>query len=135
VAHHYLTGESKEIFFNTGPDTLAVATDGAMEKVVHPGIYQVRRPHTRAQLHYNLTDMDNNGGHSVFLIRSRWASARASWCIPSRSSAPPSPSPPSKTLLVCRDKMFSMLFLSILFYFILSRPKGPDPHDMQHTLA
>ncbi|ELR15939.1 uncharacterized protein ACA1_298100 [Acanthamoeba castellanii str. Neff] len=33
--------ESKEIFFNTGPDTLAVATDGAMEKVVHPGIYQI----------------------------------------------------------------------------------------------
>ena len=50
MAHHYLTGESKEIFFNTGPDTLAVATDGAMEKVVHPGIYQVRRaPHSHAR--------------------------------------------------------------------------------------
>jgi hypothetical protein len=50
VAHRVFAGESKEIFFNTGPDTLAVATDGAMEKVVHPGIYQVRA-HSRAASH------------------------------------------------------------------------------------
>ncbi|ELR20723.1 betaxylosidase [Acanthamoeba castellanii str. Neff] len=42
---HLNPGESKEIFFNTGPDTLAVATDGAMEKVVHPGIYQGKLVH------------------------------------------------------------------------------------------
>jgi hypothetical protein len=48
---HARKGESKEVFFSAGPDTVATATDDGLEKAIHPGTYRVRvclQPHTHA---------------------------------------------------------------------------------------
>lgn len=38
---HLRPGESKELFFNTGPDTFAAAADSGVQKAIHPGTYQI----------------------------------------------------------------------------------------------